>query len=117
VLASSGLPIETLTSDSARGWEAYLELFSSRTTAEAHATSLNDGEVDDGEELEPAYVMELSGESLLECIARVSRIEILTEPFGDAEVVEMRNFSGFDANHLALFQDLMAKLPIRTNSY
>lgn len=116
VLASSGLPIETLTSDSGWGWEAFLELFSNRTAAEAHATRLNDADADDGEELEPAYVMELSGEALLECIARVNRIEIFTEPFGDAEVVEMRNFSRFGAEHSALFQELMAKLPLRTNA-
>ena len=60
--------------------------------------------------------MELCGEAVLECIARVSRIEILAEPFGEAEVVEMRNFSRFGADHSALFHDLMEKLPIRTNS-
>lgn len=49
-------------------------------------------------------------------IARVSWIETLAEPFGDAEVVEMRSFSRFGADDSALFHDLMAKLPIRTNA-
>lgn len=116
VLANSGFPIETVTSDSGWGWEPFLELFSSRTAAQAHAARLNEADAEDNEGLEPAYVMELSGEELLECIARVRRLEILAEPFGDAEVIEMKNFSRFGADHSALFQDLMAKLPIRTNA-
>lgn len=116
VLANSGFPIETVTSDSGWGWEPFLELFSSHTAAKAHATWLNEADAEDGEELEPAYVMELSGEALLECIARVGRLEILVEPFGHAEVIEMKNSSRFGADRSALFQDLMEKLPIRTSA-
>lgn len=117
VLACAGRPIEILEqdSDSVWNWVRMLELFTSRTAATSIAEEMNesDGELASGEG-DPAHVMELSGELLLEHIARMERLEVVldTSP-EERQVFDVRELDDCDADHRMLFDELMALLPMR----
>jgi hypothetical protein len=116
VLAHAGCPIETLTQDSEWSWMSMLELFTSRAVAEAFAKDMDMDEFYNEvaqEEGEPAQVIELSGQLLLESIAQVDRLEIMNETSERYEVFIMKEFEYYDADPQALFDKLMALLPMR----
>jgi len=94
-----------------------LELFTSRAAAETFVDDMNlsDHAVISGK-IKPAKVMELSGKILLDSIARAKRLEILDAESSLIEEFDMRKFFHYDADHDALFENLMGLLPQRAKA-
>jgi len=114
VLACSGRPMDIMAQLAGWHWVRVLGLFTARAAAESAAAEMDesDEEVALGE-AEPTQVMALSGERLLESIARVDCLEIVHHASEKGKIFNMGTFDYHDADPHALFDELMALLPLR----
>jgi hypothetical protein len=117
VPACSGHPIEILEQVSDRDWVCVMELFTSREMAESAAAEIDESDDEaDSVETVPTHVMELSGESLLESIARMERLDIVIATSGSKEIFKVRGLDHYGVDYHERFEQLMALLPIRGSS-